>query len=44
MKRVKFNEKTAVATFWATIGEIGLLFIIKSGHTGTDAHKLTILY
>ena len=28
-----FSSKIAVATLWATIVEIGLLFILLSGHT-----------
>ena len=31
--------KTALATFWATFGKIGLLFTPTSGHTGHIAQN-----
>ena len=31
--------KTALATFWATFGKIGLLFTPTSGHTGIGTKK-----
>ena len=35
-----FKQKTAVATFWATIREIGILSIPTSGHTGPELNKI----
>ena len=31
-----FKVKTAMASFWATFGKIGQLFIPSSGHTETE--------
>ena len=33
LKNIPVEIKCAVATLWATFGEIGLLFILPSGHT-----------
>ena len=33
LRYVTFEEKTALVTFWATIGKFGLLLIQASGHT-----------
>ena len=33
------HVKTALATFWATFGKIGLLFTPTSGHTGIGTKK-----
>ena len=34
MKNITLKFKTTVATFWPTLGQIGLLLILISGHTG----------
>ena len=36
LKSVTFKVKTIVSTFLATFEEIGLLFILSSGHTVDD--------
>ena len=35
-EKLLFEVKTAVVTFWATFENIGLLFILTSGHTAHD--------
>ena len=36
------NVKTALATFRASLGKIGLLFTPTSGHTGYDQHYISL--
>ena len=33
LKTITFHLKTALATFWATFGKIGLLVILTPGYT-----------
>ena len=37
LKSITFKAKTVCYTFLATFWEIGLLLVLSSGHTGSDA-------
>ena len=41
LKNCTFKAKPVVGTYWATLGEIGQLFIPTSGHTASHKSLLS---